>query len=315
MFQFLLGSVLVWGIMTPNCDALFLGMASSLQLKKCIPLELKVCRQLGYNQTKYSPQLYLSSRRSEVIQYFGLLQLTKCSDDLLFFICMSYQPICFENYDQVIPPCRSVCEHVRDGCLPIINSYGFNWPQELNCEALPDHKTGVCIKPSAIIKNQIHDPEKKTGDNSVLSTKKVTSCPVCPKSITLKRFRNFKRADFAIVAIFQRRMTSADGTTKLTFRVAKVYKSGKVPVPSSGSVQLWSPNSCICPKIQLGRAYVILGQEDVKQNQLLINKKIIMQETTPRLEKKLMKYALKYQYRLRKRLARRLRKLLRSKKN
>ena len=135
-------------------DALFLGMQQNLPLQKCVPLELKECNQLGYNQTQYSPHLYLSSRKSEVLEYFGLLRLTKCSNDLLFFICMTYQPICFEDYDQAIPPCRSVCESVRDGCIDTITKYGFRWPEELHCEKLPDHQTGVCIKPSAIVKNQ-----------------------------------------------------------------------------------------------------------------------------------------------------------------
>ena len=154
MSRFLLGSIILLGFLLPHSEALFLGLLPSLSLKTCTPLELPACSQLGYNKTKYSPQLYLSSRRSEVIQYFSLLYLTKCSEDLLFFICMTYQPICFENYDQIIPPCRSVCEHVRDGCLKTITTYGFQWPEELNCEKLPDHQTGVCIKPSAIIKNQ-----------------------------------------------------------------------------------------------------------------------------------------------------------------
>lgn len=158
---------MIFGLMSLHSEALFLGLLPNLPFNKCTPLELKACNQLGYNQTKYSPQLYLSSRKSEVIQYFELLRLTKCSDELLFFICMTYQPICFENYDQIIPPCRTVCENVRDGCLKTITTYGFRWPEELNCEKLPDHQTGVCIKPSAIIKNQ---GEYKVTHSAVLAS-------------------------------------------------------------------------------------------------------------------------------------------------
>ena len=149
-----LPALLLLAFVCIQSSALFLGMARGVRLKKCNPLELTACSQLGYNRTQYSPHLYLSSRRTDVLEYFGLLRLTRCSKDLLFFICMTYQPICFEGYHQAIPPCRSVCESVRDGCLDTITKYGFLWPEELRCEKLPDHQTGVCIKPSAIIKNQ-----------------------------------------------------------------------------------------------------------------------------------------------------------------
>ena len=151
-------SLLLLTLASTQATALLFGLAKDLPRTKCSPLELSTCSQLGYNRTRYTPSIYLTSRRSEVFEYFGLLRMTKCSKDLLFFICMMYQPICFEDYDKVIPPCRSVCENVRDGCIGIVTRYGFHWPEELDCQKLPDHHNGVCIKPSAIIKNQSELP-------------------------------------------------------------------------------------------------------------------------------------------------------------
>ena len=147
-------SVTLAVVFAASAEALSLGMVRPKPVKTCTPLDLGVCSQLGYNKTQYIPHLYLSTRRSEVFEYFSVLRMTKCSKDLLFFICMMYQPICFEDYNERILPCRSVCEGVKNGCLKTITSFGFQWPEELNCAALPDHDTGVCIKPSAIIKNE-----------------------------------------------------------------------------------------------------------------------------------------------------------------
>ena len=149
-----LTTIFLTSIILATSQALLLGMVKDLPRKKCMPLDLKACSQLGYNKTHYHPHLYLSSRRTELFEYFGLLRLTRCSKDLLFYMCMVYQPICFHDYDEPIPPCKSVCEGVRSGCLDIITRYGFKWPEELNCKNLPDHQSGVCIKPSAIIKNR-----------------------------------------------------------------------------------------------------------------------------------------------------------------
>ncbi len=135
-----------------SVQALSLGMRP-MAMQKCTTLELNACSQLGYNKTRIIPQMYLSTRRSELFSYFGLLSLTKCSKDLLFFICMMYQPICFEDYNDRILPCRSVCEDVKGSCLETITKFGFQWPDDLKCDSLPHHNTGVCIKPSAIIKS------------------------------------------------------------------------------------------------------------------------------------------------------------------
>ena len=90
------------------------------------------------------------------------------------------------------------------------------------------------------------------------------------------------------------------------------YFIGKVSFPYSGFVEIWSSTSCICPKIELGTTYFILGHENAKRNQLIVDKKIIMQIASPLLETRMIKYAMKYQYRLRKRRAKQRRWLLKS---
>lgn len=69
-------------------------------------------------------------------QYWPLVEI-KCSADLKFFLCSVYTPICIEDYAKPLPACRSVCERARAGCAPLMQKYGFQWPERMACERLP----------------------------------------------------------------------------------------------------------------------------------------------------------------------------------
>lgn len=73
----------------------------------------------------------------EVHQFWPLVEI-QCSDDLRFFLCSMYAPICIEDYKGRLPACRTVCERARSGCAPIMRQYGFAWPERMNCEDLPN---------------------------------------------------------------------------------------------------------------------------------------------------------------------------------
>ena len=67
----------------------------------------------------------------EAHQFYPLVQLG-CSDDVQAFLCSLYTPVCMENYNKFLPPCRFLCERARDGCLPIMKEYGFKVTQKKN---------------------------------------------------------------------------------------------------------------------------------------------------------------------------------------
>ena len=63
-----------------------------------------------------------------------------------------YTPICQENYEMEVMPCREVCVEARKRCAPIMQQYGFKWPVTLSCDSLPrsadQAKTGeICAAP------------------------------------------------------------------------------------------------------------------------------------------------------------------------
>lgn len=74
--------------------------------------------------------------RFQVHQYWPLVEI-KCSPELKFFLCSVYTPICLEDYAKPLPACRSVCERARQGCAPLMQKYGFQWPERMACERLP----------------------------------------------------------------------------------------------------------------------------------------------------------------------------------
>ena len=71
------------------------------------------------------------------IQQFSPLVQVNCSPDLAFFLCSLYAPLC-STLDSPPPPCRSLCSRVKSGCLPILEKYGYGWPDSMACEKFPE---------------------------------------------------------------------------------------------------------------------------------------------------------------------------------
>lgn len=74
-------------------------------------------------------------------QFFPLVKV-KCSQQLKFFLCTMYVPVC-TVLPKAIPPCRSLCVQARTGCETLMNKFGFEWPPSLNCDQFP--RNGLCV--------------------------------------------------------------------------------------------------------------------------------------------------------------------------
>jgi len=53
-----------------------------------------------------------------------------------------YVPVC-TVLDEAIPPCRSLCLEARNGCEVLMNRFGFQWPENLECSRFPE--SGLCV--------------------------------------------------------------------------------------------------------------------------------------------------------------------------
>ncbi|KAF4527556.1 hypothetical protein B566_EDAN016192 [Ephemera danica] len=108
---------------------------------RCEEITIPMCKGIGYNLTSMPNELNHDTQEEaglEVHQFWPLVEI-KCSPDLLFFLCSMYSPICIEDYHKPLPACRSVCERARNGCAPLMQQYGFKWPERMSCEKLPPH--------------------------------------------------------------------------------------------------------------------------------------------------------------------------------
>lgn len=114
---------------------------SSSSKERCEEISIPMCRGIGYNYTSMPNQFHHDTQEEaglEVHQFWPLVEI-QCSDDLKFFLCSMYAPICMEDYQGRLPACRSVCERARSGCAPIMRQYGFAWPERMNCDDLPKY--------------------------------------------------------------------------------------------------------------------------------------------------------------------------------
>ena len=120
----------------------------------CEPIRIPMCHWLPYNLTRMPNLLFHSAQRNAqlVIEQYQPLVETNCSEDLLFFLCAMFAPMCPMSFRQdVIPPCRGVCVRARQGCEPILKQYNVSWPKGLDCDQLPLYDRGVCISPESIV--------------------------------------------------------------------------------------------------------------------------------------------------------------------
>uniref|UniRef100_T1DBJ2 Fzd-5/8-4 n=1 Tax=Schmidtea mediterranea TaxID=79327 RepID=T1DBJ2_SCHMD len=125
---------------------------------KCVPIAIPMCKNIGYNLT-YMPNEFHHETQEEaglvVHQFYPLVEIA-CSDNLRLFLCSLYAPICLPNWPKPIQACRSVCESARDGCAPVMNTYGFKWPKSMDCDKLTENQ--ACLKKDT--KNVTKPPSK-----------------------------------------------------------------------------------------------------------------------------------------------------------
>ncbi|TKS78085.1 Secreted frizzled-related protein 1 [Collichthys lucidus] len=128
-----------------------------------IPDDLRLCHNVGYNQMLL-PNLLEHETMAEVKQQASSwvpLVHKNCHPGTQVFLCSLFAPVCL---DRPIYPCRWLCEAVRDGCTPIMEAFGFPWPEMLTCDKFP--QDDVCIA--------------MTQPNSTEATMPTGYSPICP---------------------------------------------------------------------------------------------------------------------------------------
>uniref|UniRef100_A0A667Y9K7 FZ domain-containing protein n=1 Tax=Myripristis murdjan TaxID=586833 RepID=A0A667Y9K7_9TELE len=120
----------------------------------CKPVMVSFCEGVGYNTSMHPNG---DDAGLEIHQFFPLVKV-QCSPHLRPFLCSIYAPECTSG--QARPPCKTLCEQARSGCEPLMNKFGFQWPESLKCDALStescEHVSlrpplrGDCVCPSQV---------------------------------------------------------------------------------------------------------------------------------------------------------------------
>lgn len=127
-----------------------------------IPEDLRLCHNVGYEEMLL-PNLLEHETMAEVKQQAGSwvpLVHKNCHRGTQVLLCSLFAPVCLER---PIFPCRQLCEEVRDACTPIMEAFGFPWPEMLTCNKFPPGDvcingpqesnatapTGECLSPSS----------------------------------------------------------------------------------------------------------------------------------------------------------------------
>ncbi len=103
-------------------------------LGTCQTITVPLCTDLPYTET-FLPNSLGHKNQEDIsleIHQFAPLVRVECSPHLKLFLCSVYTPECVSRKPR--PPCRTLCEHVRSGCEPLMTKFGFQWPESLRCE-------------------------------------------------------------------------------------------------------------------------------------------------------------------------------------
>lgn len=98
--------------------------------------EVPLCANLGYVNTTF-PNLRdhkTPEQANEELSHFLALIHTGCSNAIVHFLCSIYAPVCIQEFKYKYPPCKRLCEYVRDGCADTLSQlFGYSWPEHLEC--------------------------------------------------------------------------------------------------------------------------------------------------------------------------------------
>ncbi|MBN3301252.1 SFRP1 protein, partial [Amia calva] len=219
-----------------------------------IPDDLKLCHGVGYVQMLL-PNLLEHETMAEVKQQAGSwvpLVHKNCHAGTQVFLCSLFAPVCL---DRPIYPCRWLCEAVRDGCTPIMEAFGFPWPEMLTCSKFP--QDDVCIAMSTANATE----STKTQDSGI--------CPPCDNEMKLDAIMEHMCASEFVIKTRIKEVKRENSDRKVILqKKKKSLKLGNLKKKDLKKLVLYLKNGADCPCQQLdnlGHPYLIMGRKVDKQ--------------------------------------------------
>ncbi|KAL7848050.1 hypothetical protein AOLI_G00227680 [Acnodon oligacanthus] len=217
-----------------------------------IPEDLRLCYTVGYHRMLL-PNLLEHETMAEVKQQAGSwvpLVHKRCHSGTQVFLCSLFAPVCL---DRPIYPCRKLCESVRDSCTPIMEAFGFPWPEMLNCSKFPQDDMCIATNATDVPQSPENSPTCPPCDNE-MSTEVILE-HMCASEFAIKtKIKEIKIENLDKKLILQKRR--------------KPVKQGNLKKEELRKLVLYLKNGADCPCQQLenlGSHYLIMGRKAGKR--------------------------------------------------
>ncbi|XP_068130839.1 secreted frizzled-related protein 1 [Hyperolius riggenbachi] len=219
-----------------------------------IPQDLALCHGVGYSKMVLPNLLDHESMAEVKYQASSWVPLLSknCHPGTQVFLCSLFSPVCLE---QPLYPCRWLCEEVRDACEPVMQYFGYPWPDMLRCEKFP--RDDVCIAAP----NATQAPRPR----------RTEVCPQCDGEIKADSLYEHMCASEFALKVSVREVKKDGGDRKLLLKKKKALKRGPIQRKEWGDLVLYLKNgaNCPCPQLeQLSGQFLVLGRK-VKNQHIL----------------------------------------------
>uniref|UniRef100_A0A8C4Q4R0 Secreted frizzled-related protein 2 n=1 Tax=Eptatretus burgeri TaxID=7764 RepID=A0A8C4Q4R0_EPTBU len=223
---------------------------------KPMPTSMALCRGVGYSEM-WLPNLLGHESVREVVQQAASwvpLLAKRCHPDTKKFLCSVFAPVCVEGLHGAIRPCRSLCQTVRDSCVPVMEAFGYPWPDILGCDIFPADND-LCISASPTPSIPTVEPSQEF---------KVCDACVAKFGDDKRIIKNFCKNDFA-VKMKIKEMSHSGRDTRIVAEVKSksIYRLNGVREEELRQGDLWLRDGlrCMCEEISDVREnYLMLGQ-------------------------------------------------------
>ncbi|KAJ0022186.1 hypothetical protein NQD34_009676 [Periophthalmus magnuspinnatus] len=232
-----------------------LGLASSVRsVCRPIPSTLALCHGIGYRQMRIPNLLGHDSLREAQQQSAAWMPLISklCHRDTKKFLCSLFAPVCLPEFSAPVSPCRSLCEAVRDGCVPVMSAFGFPWPEMFNCTRFP-RGTELCIPATG--EGDTRTDEELKNEEALKGTVICDACSLAAEGETDIQ-DNFCQSPYAF-KMRLRSVSTVGGERQLVptprSRILRWAGGGAEKAEGIGGAMahsdLWLPEggNCICP--------------------------------------------------------------------
>uniref|UniRef100_W5LMN7 Secreted frizzled-related protein 1 n=1 Tax=Astyanax mexicanus TaxID=7994 RepID=W5LMN7_ASTMX len=214
-----------------------------------IPEDLRLCYTVGYHRMLL-PNLLDHETMAEVKQQAGSwvpLVHKQCHPSTQVLLCSLFAPVCL---DRAVYPCRWLCQAVRDSCVPIMEAFGFPWPEMLNCSRFPEGD--VCISTNAT-----DTPPGTPGHVSI--------CPPCVDEENADSIlEHLCASEFAIKSKIKKIKKDKNDKKLILQRRKKAVKLGtlkKEELKKITELYLKNGENCDCKQLEnSGSQYLFMGR-------------------------------------------------------